>query len=35
LKNLDGVMEDLSKRLSSGSTSPRPSLRRRGKEAEG
>ena len=35
LKNLDGVMEDLAKRLSSGSTSPRPSLRRRGKEAEG
>ncbi len=35
LKNLNGVMEDLAKRLSSGSTSPRPSLRRRGEEAEG
>ena len=34
LKNLDGVLEDLAERLSSGSTSPRPSLRRRGKEAE-
>ena len=35
LKNLDGVLEDLAERLSSGSTSPRPSLRRRGKEADG
>ncbi len=34
LKNLDGVLEDLAERLSSGSTSPRPSLRRRGNEAE-
>ena len=34
LKNLDGVLEDLTGRLSSGSTSPRPSLRRRGKDAE-
>jgi very-short-patch-repair endonuclease len=34
LKNLDGVLEDLAQRLSSGSTSPRPSLRRRGKEAD-
>ena len=32
LKNLDGVLEDLADRLSSGSTSPRPSLRRRGEE---
>ena len=32
LKNLDGVLEDLTCRLSSGSTSPRPSLRRRGEE---
>jgi len=32
VKNLDGVLEDLANRLSSGSTSPRPSLRRRGKE---
>ena len=32
LKNLDGVMEDLAERLSSRSTSPHPSLRRRGKE---
>ncbi len=32
LKNLDGVLEDLTGRLSSGSTSPRPSLRRRGEE---
>jgi very-short-patch-repair endonuclease len=29
LKNLDGVMEDLAERLSSRSTSPHPSLRRR------
>ena len=35
LKNVDGVLEDLAERLSSGSTSPRPSLRRRGKGAEG
>jgi len=34
LKNLDGVLEDLAERLSSGSTSPHPSLRRRGEEAE-
>ena len=34
LKNLDGVLEDLAERLSSGSTSPRPSLRRRGKEVD-
>ena len=34
VKNLDGVLEDLAERLSSGSTSPYPSLRRRGKEAE-
>jgi len=34
LKNLDGVMEDLAERLSSGSTSPCPSLRRRGEEAD-
>ncbi|HKQ36390.1 MAG TPA: endonuclease domain-containing protein [Nitrospiraceae bacterium] len=34
VKNLDGVLEDLAERLLSGSTSPRPSLRRRGKEAE-
>ena len=34
LKNLDGVMEDLAERLSSRSTSPRPSLRRRGEEAD-
>ncbi len=32
LKNLDGVLEDLTCRLSSGSTSPRLSLRRRGEE---
>jgi very-short-patch-repair endonuclease len=32
LKNLDGVLEDLADRLSSGSTSPHPSLRRRGEE---
>jgi very-short-patch-repair endonuclease len=31
LKNLDGVLENLAERLSSGSTSPPPSLRRRGK----
>jgi very-short-patch-repair endonuclease len=34
-KNLDGVLEDLSEKVSSGSTSPRPSLRRRGEKAEG
>jgi very-short-patch-repair endonuclease len=32
LKNLDGVLENLAERWSSGSTSPHPSLRRRGKE---
>jgi very-short-patch-repair endonuclease len=32
LKNLDGVPENLAERLSSGSTSPHPSLRRRGEE---
>ena len=32
LKNLDGVLENLAERLSSGSTSPHPSLRRRGEE---
>jgi very-short-patch-repair endonuclease len=32
LMNLDGVLENLAERLSSGSTSPHPSLRRRGKE---
>jgi very-short-patch-repair endonuclease len=35
VKNLDGVLEDLAGEVSSGSTSPRPSLRRRGEEAEG
>ena len=34
VKNLDGVLEDLSGRISSGSTSPCPSLRRRGEETE-
>jgi very-short-patch-repair endonuclease len=34
MKNLDGVLEDLSEKLSSGSTFPRPSLRRRGEEAD-
>jgi len=34
VKNLDGVLENLAERLSSGSTFPRPSLRRRGEEAE-
>jgi very-short-patch-repair endonuclease len=33
VKNLDGILEDLSEKVSSGSTSPRPSLRRRGEEA--
>jgi len=32
LKNLDGVLENLAERLSSGSTSLHPSLRRRGEE---
>jgi very-short-patch-repair endonuclease len=32
MKNLDGILEDVAKRLSSGSTSPCPSLRRRGEE---
>ena len=35
VKNLAGVLEDLTVKLTSGSTSPHPSLRRRGKEAEG
>ena len=35
VKNLAGVLEDLAEKLGSGSTSPRPSLRRRGKEADG
>jgi very-short-patch-repair endonuclease len=30
VKNLDGVLQDLYDRLSSSSTSPRPSLQRRG-----
>jgi very-short-patch-repair endonuclease len=34
LKNLDGVLEDLAERLPSRSTSPRPSLPRRGKNAD-
>ena len=34
VKNLDGVLEDLAERLSLESTSPHPSLRRRGKEAD-
>ena len=34
LKNLDRALEDLADRLSSGSTSPRPPLRRRGEDAE-
>ena len=34
VKNLAGVLEDLAEKLASGSTSPRPSLRRRGKDAE-
>ena len=33
LKNLDGVLENLAERLLSKSTSPRPSLRRSGKES--
>ena len=32
MKNLDGVLEDLLRRTSSGSTSPHPSLSRRGEE---
>jgi very-short-patch-repair endonuclease len=32
MKNLDGVLEDLQTRVSSGTTSPRPSLSRRGEE---
>lgn len=35
VKNLGGVLEDLAERISSRSTSPRPSLPRRGKEADG
>ena len=35
VKNVAGVLEDLAEKLASGSTSPRPSLRRRGKEADG
>ena len=34
VKNLAGVLEDLAEKLASGSTSTRPSLRRRGKDAE-
>ena len=34
VKNLAGVLEDLAEKLASGSTSPRPSLRRRDKDAE-
>ena len=34
MKNLDGVLEDLSGKISSGATSPNPSLRRRGEEAD-
>lgn len=34
LKNLDRALEDLADRLSSGSTSPRPPLRRLGEDAE-
>ena len=33
LKNLDGVLENLAERLLPRSTSPRPSLRRRGEES--
>jgi very-short-patch-repair endonuclease len=33
MKNLDGLLENLAERLSSGSTSPRPSLRRRGADS--
>ena len=34
VKNLAGVLEDVGKKLASGSTSPHPSLRRRDKDAE-
>jgi very-short-patch-repair endonuclease len=34
VKNLDGVLEDLAGKVSSGSTSPTPSLRRRGEEVD-
>ena len=34
VKNLAGILEDLAEKLASGLTSPRPSLRRRGKETE-
>jgi very-short-patch-repair endonuclease len=34
VKNLGGILDDLAERISSRSTSPRPSLPRRGKEAE-
>ena len=33
VKNLDGVLEDLAEKLSSGSTSPCPSLQRRGERS--
>ena len=33
VKNLDGVLEDLAEKLSSGSTSPCPSLQRRGRRS--
>lgn len=33
VKNLDGVLEDLAEKLSSGSTSPYPSLQRRGERS--
>jgi very-short-patch-repair endonuclease len=32
MKNLDGILEDLQTRVSSGTTSPHPSLSRRGEE---
>ena len=35
MKNLAGVLEDVAGKLVSGSTSPHPSLRRRGQEADG
>jgi very-short-patch-repair endonuclease len=35
MKNLDGVLEDLQQRLRGESTSPNPSLRRRGREPSG
>lgn len=34
VKNMDGVLEDLAGKVSSGSTSPTPSLPRRGEEAD-